>query len=145
MATPTVAAVGTPVAIAVSPDGKSAYVANNGTDGAGGVSQYTVGAGGALSPMATPTVAAGNGPLGIAVSPDGKSVYVTNSTGAAGVSQYTVGADGALTPMATPAVAAGVEPNAIAVSPDGKTFTSPTGARPARAGSRSTPSAPTAR
>lgn len=56
----------------------SAYVVNFISSGAGGISQYDVGTGGALSPKATPTVAAGNGPFAIAVSPDGKSVYVTN-------------------------------------------------------------------
>ncbi|MBV8947491.1 MAG: beta-propeller fold lactonase family protein, partial [Solirubrobacterales bacterium] len=108
--------------IAVSPDGKSVYVTNSGANGAGGVSQYDVGPGGALTPKAVPTVAAGVVPAGIAVSPDGKSVYVTNSgaNGAGGVSQYDVGPGGALTPKAVPTVAAGVVPAGIAVSPDGK-------------------------
>jgi DNA-binding beta-propeller fold protein YncE len=100
----------------------SAYVANANTNGPGGVSQYDIGAGGALSPMPTPTVAGGNGPSPIAVSPDGKSVYVANvnTDGTGGVSQYDVGAGGELSPKATATVAAGNEPEAIAVSPDGK-------------------------
>ena len=122
MATPTVSAGDGPTGIAVSPDGKSVYVTNVFADGADGVSQYSVGAGGALTAMATPTVAAGGEPFGIAVSPDGKSVYVTNefADGADGVSQYSVGTGGALTAMATPTVAAGDAPTGIAVSPDGK-------------------------
>ncbi len=106
--------------LAVSPDGKSVYVANG--TGAGGVSQYDVGANGALTAKATPTVSAGNEPFEIAVSPDGASVYVTNvaTHGPGGVSQYDVGAGGALTPKATPTVDTGDSPSGIAVSPDGK-------------------------
>ncbi len=55
------------------------------------VSQYDVGAGGALTPKSPATVAAGDGPFGVAVSPDGGSVYVTNCDGD-NVSQYDVGA-----------------------------------------------------
>ena len=61
--------------MAVSPDGGSVYVTNVGDDS---VSQYDVGAGGALSPKSPATVAAGDGPYGVAVSPDGGSVYVAN-------------------------------------------------------------------
>ena len=100
----------------------TAYVTNGLTNGAGGLSQYTVGAGGALSPMATPTVAGGDAPSAVAISPDGASVYVANRStdGAGGVSQYAVGPGGALAPMATPTVAAGSNPTAIAVSPNGR-------------------------
>ena len=111
-----------PTAIAVSPNGQFVYVANYNTDGTGGISQYTVGAGGALTPMATPTVAAGHNPEAITVSPNGQFAYVANNngTGSGGVSQYTVGAGGELTPMATPTVAAGNAPYGIAVSPNGQ-------------------------
>jgi len=86
------------------------------------VSEYSVGAGGALSPLGTPTVAAGANPLGIAVSPNGQFAYVVNNngTGSGGVSQYTVGTGGALTPMTTPTVAANAAPYGIAVSPSGQ-------------------------
>ena len=106
----------------MSPNGQYVYVVNYGTDGSGGISQYTVGAGGALQPMSTPTVAAGNGPWAVAVSPNGQYVYVTNyATGASGgISQYTVGAGGALQPMSTPTVTAGNGPWAVAVSPNGQ-------------------------
>jgi hypothetical protein len=46
------------------------YAVNSNTDGVGGVSQYVVGAGGALTPMATPTVAVGDDPEGVVVLPD---------------------------------------------------------------------------
>ena len=68
-----------PFAIAISPDGKSAYVADVGLNGSFEISQYTVGPGGVLSPMTPATAPGGLGPAGVAVSPDGKSVYVTNN------------------------------------------------------------------
>ena len=79
MATPTVASGNGPTGIAVSPNGQFVYVANYNTDGTGGISQYTVGPGGALTPMATPTVAAGHNPEGITVSPNGQYAYVANN------------------------------------------------------------------
>ena len=115
------AAVGTfggnPVAIAVSPNGTSAYVVNFFT---GTVSQYTIDSStGSLSPKtpATVTAAAGPGPAGIAVSPDGKSVYVTNTSDNA-VSQFTINSTtGALSPKTPPTVAAGGDPTGIVVAP----------------------------
>jgi DNA-binding beta-propeller fold protein YncE len=109
-----------PTEVAISPDGKSAYVAN----GFGNtVSQYDVGSDGALSAKSPSTVAAGIDPFDLAVSPDGKSVYVTNESGGAGssgtVSQYDVGAGGALTPKSPASVATGTGPQGVAVSPDG--------------------------
>ena len=50
-----------PFGVAVSPDGRSVYVANAIGDT---VSQYDVGAGGALQPKTPATVAAGAGPTG---------------------------------------------------------------------------------
>jgi DNA-binding beta-propeller fold protein YncE len=121
---PFVAAGTSPVAVAVSPDAKNVYVADEGFFGslAGGVLQYTVGLGGALTAKTPPSLAAENQPVAIAVSPDGKSVYVANDNSGPdqGVSQYHVGPDGALTPMANPTVVTGFTPDAIAVSPDDK-------------------------
>jgi hypothetical protein len=69
-ATPTVMGGTSPYAIGVSPDGKSVYVTNSGTNGAGGISQYDVGVGGALTPKTPATVAGGDGPYGLVVLPD---------------------------------------------------------------------------
>jgi DNA-binding beta-propeller fold protein YncE len=114
--TPTGVAAGTDsYDIAITPDGKSAYVANYDTDS---VLQYNIGAGGALSPKTPGSVATGVNPVGVAVSPDGKSVYVTD-TGSHQVSQYNVGAGGLLTPKTPAAVAAGSYPYSVAVSPHG--------------------------
>src|SRR5206468_2811857 len=65
---PTVAAGLFPEGIAVSPDGKSVYVAN-GAFPENDVSQYDVGAGGALTLKSPPTVAAGGSPHAVAVGP----------------------------------------------------------------------------
>jgi DNA-binding beta-propeller fold protein YncE len=106
-----------PLGVAISPDAKSVYVANGGSEM---VSQYDVGPRGVLSHKAPATVPAGKEPESIAVSPDGRSVYVTNHQGES-ISQYDVGAGGLLSPK-TPAVVAtaGSTPGGIAFSPDGK-------------------------
>jgi YVTN family beta-propeller protein len=57
--------------------------------------QYTIGAGGALTPKTPATVAAGNSSYELAISPDGLSVYVTNYDTTT-VTLLDVGADGAL-------------------------------------------------
>jgi DNA-binding beta-propeller fold protein YncE len=116
---PTVPAdnLGTPFAVAVSPNGRSVYV-TNGNSSIGRVSQYDAGADGRLSPKSPPTVAAGDYPAGVAVNPRGGSVYVTNANGLS-VSQYTVGAGGRLSAKNPATVAAGQDPISLAVSPDG--------------------------
>ena len=96
-----------PVYLAFDPTGKYAYETNYTLDvsaGPGSVSQYTVGAGGQLTPMATPVVVAGNGPAWIAFDPFGKYAYVSNignGTQPGTVSEYAIGTDGALTLIGT--------------------------------------------
>jgi YVTN family beta-propeller protein len=102
------------VGIAITPDGRSAYVTNLG----GSVSQYDIGPGGALTPKSPATVSTPPGAEGVAVSPDGKSVYV--GTGANAVAQFDVGSGGTLVPKAPPTVPNGGAPHYLAVSPDGK-------------------------
>jgi 6-phosphogluconolactonase len=112
-----------PRSIAVSSDGRSAYVTNesaqNGT--ATGVSQYSIDPlSGALSPKSPATVATGPGPVGVDVTPDGRSAYVT-SVGSASVFQYDIDrSTGALSAKAPPAVAAGGFPWDVAVTSDGR-------------------------
>jgi DNA-binding beta-propeller fold protein YncE len=115
----TVLAGASPQGVAVSLDGSSVYVTNSpSSPRKGTVSQYNVGAGGALAPKSPAMVGAGVGAFEVAVSPDGHSVYVTNAN-ARSVSQYNVGAGGALAPKSPPRVAAGQSPGGVAVSPDG--------------------------
>jgi DNA-binding beta-propeller fold protein YncE len=69
---PSVAAGNGPFGVAVSPDGRSVYIANSGNDPSDyphAVSQYDVGPGGELQPKSPPTVATGFNPRGVAVSP----------------------------------------------------------------------------
>ena len=116
----TVLAGTSPQGVAVSPDGNSVYVTNSPLpQGKGTVSQYSVGAFGALVPKSPAMVSAGIAPFEIAVSPDGHSVYVTNSNGGT-VSQYDVGAGGALAHKTPEKVPAGQSPGGVAVSPDGQ-------------------------
>jgi len=66
----------------------SAYVANYGDNT---ISQYTIDAFGALTPIGT--IAAGANPTSVTVDPTGKFVYVANSGGYT-ISQYTIGTGG---------------------------------------------------
>lgn len=113
--TPASVAAGTsPGGLAISPDGRSVYVANQLS-----ISQYDVGAGGALSPKTPPSInVPGAGLQQVAVSPDGRSVYVVDYLGG-GVLEYDVGAGGVLSPKTPATVASGTNPQGMAVSPDG--------------------------
>jgi YVTN family beta-propeller protein len=120
--TPAAVASGvSPSGVAVTPDGRSAYVTNQLS---GSVSQYDVDpATGALTPKAAPAVASGLGPVAIAVTPDGRSAYTTNTALGSGttVSQFSIDpATGALSLKDPAEVTAGNLPEDIAVTPDGR-------------------------
>ena len=122
----TVAALGGPLSVAFSHGAsasvavaKYAYVANTGSNHVSNVSQYTVGAGGNLTPMDPATVAAGLTANSISVDPSRKFAYVANLD-SNDVSQYTIGTNGSLTPMPTATVAAGTAPQSVSVDPSGK-------------------------
>ena len=118
--TPATIATGVgPIGIALSPDGRSAYVTNEKPfPDPATVSQYTISSTtGTLSAKTPATVTTGLVPDGIAVS--GNSVYVS-SYGFDAVYEYTINpTTGALSPKAT-ITPDGATPGAIAVSPDGK-------------------------
>jgi DNA-binding beta-propeller fold protein YncE len=125
---PGVAAGVTPVGVVVTPDGRSAYVANINSNT---ISEYNIDpATGNLSPKDPATVATGTGPTdGLAVTPDGKSLYVGNSGISGppgpgpGIWQYDIDpVSGVLTPK-TPTVVAWVADSTkagLAVTPDGR-------------------------
>jgi 6-phosphogluconolactonase len=120
----TVATGSDPTAIASTPDGKNAYVADFGTNtNTGTISQYSINpATGKLTPLSPRTVATPGSPDSgsIKVAPDGKYVYLANVTTDT-VSQYRISPGaGALssTPVAT--VAAGPGPESVTIAPDGK-------------------------
>ena len=106
-----------PTSVTVVPSGKYAYVANSGDYV---ISQFTVGAGGALVPMSTPTVPSGlpgSAPFSVTVDPMGKYAFAANS-GSNDVTQFTIGVSGALTNSMT--TAAGTNPASVTVDPTGK-------------------------
>ena len=124
-----------PSALALSRDGKSAYVTNELSSTVGptyqaNISQYNVGANGHLTPKVPATVQTGYIPVDVATSPDGKSVYVLCQDGsynpATGtqspnqIYQYNVAADGSLSPKSPAYVNVSIgQPQGIVVSPDG--------------------------
>lgn len=105
--------------IATSPNGLYVYMVNGSMSGAGGVSQFTVGAGGTLSPDTPLSVNGGDVPWAIAVSPDGQYAYAANSDDGS-IFQYTIGAGGELTQDSGATVYAWEVPDAIAISPNGQ-------------------------
>ena len=62
-----------PFAFAITPDGRTAYVANNGGDH---VTPIRIATNTALK-----AIKVGSGPYAIAITPDGKTAYVTNHDG----------------------------------------------------------------
>lgn len=124
MTTPSVAAGGSPDSVAVDPSGQYVYVANfTPNSNFGTISQYTIGTGGALTPMATPNVTTESNPTSVVVDPSGRYVYVANmangnGVASSGISQYTIGVGGALTPM-TPSSVAAANPTSVTVDPTG--------------------------
>ena len=79
---------------------------------AGTVSQYQIGAGGALTSLGA-DIAAGVKPFSVSVEPTGQFVYVANY-GSNSASQYKIGPSGMLTAIGAGTVATGVRPNGVA-------------------------------
>ena len=96
-----------PLAIALTPRGKTAYVVNSRSDTITPINTATRRAG--------PPIPVGRDPQSVAVTPDGKTAYVTNS------------GSGTVTPISLAkhrpgrAIKVGTAPQAIAVTPDGRT------------------------
>jgi YVTN family beta-propeller protein len=91
--------------VAITPDGRTAYVTNFG--------------GGTVTPINTATntagatIAVGSNPFGVAITPDGRTAYVTNDLGAGTVTPINTATK---TPGAT--IPVGSNPFAVAVTPD---------------------------
>lgn len=105
-----------PLAIVVSPDGKSAYASGFSQ----AVSQYDIDTAGKLTPKTPATVPVATGGGRLAISPNGTSLYVSAGSE---ISQYTIGPGGQLLPKApaTVALPGGTAAGArgIKVNPDG--------------------------
>src|SRR5450756_319549 len=96
-----------PYAVAITPDGKTLYVAQDNTNTVTPIDTATNTAG-------TP-ITVGNNPTGIAVTPDGKTAYVANS------SDGTVSAINVATHSVVATITVGGGPAHIAVTPDDTT------------------------
>ncbi|MGQ0431089.1 MAG: beta-propeller fold lactonase family protein [Microthrixaceae bacterium] len=94
-----------PYGIAITPDGKTAYVSNSGS---GTVTPIDL----ALGQPGVP-IPVGQRPQGIAITPDGKTVYVANS-GSGTVTPITVATNTPGAPIST-----GTNPTVIAITPNG--------------------------
>jgi DNA-binding beta-propeller fold protein YncE len=114
-----------PWGIAISPNGSCLYVTNSGSDGSNGLSAYSIGSGGTLSPITLSTAGSttGSQPWGIAISPNGSYLYVTNRNGEStgSLSAYSIGSTGTLSPITLSAAGSttGAGPEGIAISPNG--------------------------
>ena len=99
-----------PFDIAITPNGKTAYVANGAYVGPGTVTPIAT-----ATNTAGPPITTGTEPQDIAITPDGKTAYVTNA------------GSGTVTPIATatntagPPITVGSGPFDDAITPDGKT------------------------
>ena len=113
-----------PSAVAVTPDGKYLYTANQFT---GTVSAFSIDGSGALTQVATSPYTAGTAPSSLAIAPNGNTLYATNS-GSSNISAFTIcdnaspsctSPDGSLTPVAGSPFSAGLGPVYIAISSTG--------------------------
>jgi DNA-binding beta-propeller fold protein YncE len=94
---------------------KAAFVANY-SDAT--ISQYTIGATGALTVNGSP-VGTGTEPWFLEVTPDASFLYATD-WGSNTVDQYGIGSSGTLSPLTPPQATAGSAPIGLAISPDGR-------------------------
>lgn len=93
--------------VAITPNGKFAYVTNTAS---GSVSGYRVNHDGALTLLdadgRTGVTGSGSGPIDATMSRDGRFLYTLNA-GSRTISTFAIGVDGALTPVGAVAVVAG--------------------------------------
>lgn len=117
-----------PSTINVTANGKFAYVANANTNnpiGAnqrGTVSAFSVGTGGALTPLYASSAQlpyAGVKPSASASDPTSRFLYVTDMASNQ-LYAYTIGSDGTLMPLTSGPFGTGVLPDAITIDPSGK-------------------------
>jgi 6-phosphogluconolactonase len=95
--------------------GRYAFVTNQADNT---VSQFTIGANGALTANGTASLPPGSNPYTIAVDSTGNHAYVANR-GTGKVSQFNIDGTGALVPMTVPEVAAGSGSLFITINPAG--------------------------
>ncbi len=115
--TPSSVPVYRPTSIAVSPNGRFAYVTD--FEGNGAVAQFSIGADGTLTPLSPATVAV-NGATAIAISPDSRYAYVVDGEETGYVWQFEVSPDGTLKPLSPASIQIGFKPYGLTISPDGR-------------------------
>ena len=103
-----------PFGIAITPDGRYAYVADNGPSGVGGPEGVSV-IDTQTNQVIGPVIAAGSGPDAIAITPDGKRVYVVD-----GSSSKVTTIDPLTNQVVGAALEVGEGAEGIAITPDGK-------------------------
>lgn len=112
---------GAPAAMALTPGGDAAFVANSqcvsGNDVCNSVSRYTVNSDGTLSALSG-AQAAGTNPVALAVNPAGNLLFVANQ-GSSDISVFSIGSGVALTEVAGSPFPSGANPVSLAVSPSG--------------------------
>jgi VCBS repeat-containing protein len=111
--------------MSVDPSGRFLYVVTLAQDPAGpsaAIEQYSIGSGGALTPLTPAYVdvpAFGYGPL--AIDPSGHYAYLAGQANAPSgqVSQFSIGDDGTVSPLVPAAVAATAGAVSVTISPNG--------------------------
>ena len=116
---PTTVAGGNPAVIGIDPNGLYAYVANySDMSGTADIAEYTIAAGGSLSPANPTIIPASIEARSVVTDPQGLHLYVTARSSNL-VLQFGIGSGGVLTPL-NPASAAVALPRGIAVDPNGQ-------------------------
>jgi DNA-binding beta-propeller fold protein YncE/PKD repeat protein len=104
-----------PTDLAVSPDSKHLYVADQSADS---VSAFSIASNGSLSAVPGSPFATEH-PRGVAVTPDSRYLYVVNESTDT-VSAFSIASNGSLSPVSGSPFAAGYGALGVAVTPDGK-------------------------
>lgn len=102
--------------VALSPDGRHAYVGEGFILGHGSIHEYNVGPAGHLTPMSPPSIVQDQTPLELVASPNGRNLY---SAGRTPIFQYTIRPNGTLKPLQPAGVSARTSYGPT-VSPDGR-------------------------
>lgn len=108
-----------PVSLAISSDGRHAYVTDSGTE-PGSVAAFGLASNGGLAPIAG-SFLTGNKPLGNAVTPDGRFMYVV-SRDSKDVTGFEIHSTGAMTLVPGSPFPVGGEGMGIALATDGRTL-----------------------
>lgn len=104
-----------PQQVAITPDGLTAYVVNQGARGSGASVSVIDVATDAVTQKVDDPMSTFNGPFGIAITPDGTKAYVTNRSGVS-VSVIDIASNMVIKKITDPSISA---PSGIAITPDG--------------------------